>query len=137
MNNAKIHLIGNLVRDPSMVQKDADNICKFTIAVDASSKRPDGTHDVNFYDCSIWNGRGQYCFNHAQKGTQISLCGDLNVAETTSAVDGTKRTRLRVRVVDFMLLNKLRDTGDNDTTDAADEAASVGAIPAAEEDDTI
>ena len=104
--NAKISIIGNLVRDPVLNQAGSSDVCNFTVAVN-TSKREDGTYNANLYDCSIWNEKGRYYYTKLQKSTQVVLWGDLEVVERVNQA-GRPVSRLRIDVDDLRITNGMR-----------------------------
>lgn len=104
-NNAKISIVGNLTTDPvSRVVKER-NVVSFTVAVNTSSKQPDGNYLSNFYSVSVWGKSGEYLMNRLCKGSQVWVNGDLTIAEYTK--DGVTRTALRIDATDVRGLQRL------------------------------
>lgn len=98
-NNAKVTLIGNLVRDPEVRDVNNTKVLSFTVAVSTLTKREDGQYESNFYDCSYWWPRAEHLTERLQKSTQVVVFGDLQQVEYTDK-EGNHRARLRVNVSD-------------------------------------
>lgn len=94
--NAFVTLIGNMVRDPELAERNGTKVCSFTLAVNTSTKKPDGTYDSNFYDCSLWGKDAEWLQSKAQKGTGCVVVGEVASVEYQGQ-DGKMRTRLRCR----------------------------------------
>ena len=96
MNNAFVTLDGNLTRDPELRPVGVNNVCNYTVAVNTDTKNEDGTYGTNYYDCSTWGKTGEYIFSKLQKGTEVTVYGELEAIEKPDK-DGNMRTRLRVK----------------------------------------
>lgn len=72
----KITIIGNLTKDPETTTADGKDYTKFGVAVQRKFKKDDGTHDVDFFNCTAWGKIGtdviaKYC----KKGNKIAVNG--------------------------------------------------------------
>jgi len=69
----KLTIIGNLTKDPEINKTTAGmDYTKFSVAVQRKFKKDDGTHDVDFFNCTAWGKIGtdviaKYC----KKGDKI------------------------------------------------------------------
>ena len=110
MNNAFVHLNGNLVRDPELreVGPTKAKVASFSVAVNTTNKKPDGTYEANFYDVSLWGNQGERFMEMAKKGMRVYVCGDLSMVEYVSNRDNQKHTRLRVNAFQ-VLINEPKD----------------------------
>ena len=95
-NDASVHIMGNLTRDPETRTVGANKVTGFTVAVSTSEKKPDGTYNTNYYDVSLWGPRGESFCERAEKGTAVSVEGDLMLSEYISKKDNLPHQRLRV-----------------------------------------
>ena len=93
--SARVFFTGNLTRDPEAAQAAGQNVVRFSVAVRTTAKDPEGNYITNFYDCTLWGRRGEYLLQRAQKGTVVSVVGEL-VCATYQGKDGTTRLALRV-----------------------------------------
>ena len=104
-SNAKIRFTGNLVRDPELKQVKDSTLCSFCVAVHTGEKKDDGTYGTDYYNCSAWGtATAAYLMNTLQKGTLVSVTGDLRTKSYISDKDGTARTDLRTNVFDVDVL---------------------------------
>ena len=108
MNNAIVTIDGNLTRDPELRQVGASNVCNYTVAVNTDTKKEDGSYEANFYDCSTWGNSGEYIFNKIQKGTEVTVTGELQAVDKADAA-GTPRTRLRIKTYNVKVRRGARD----------------------------
>lgn len=71
----KIYGTGNLTKDPEKlnIEKDA---CKFTIAVNETYTREDGTRPVQYFNVVAWGKLAENCLKYLKKGSKISLYGN-------------------------------------------------------------
>lgn len=127
-NNAKVTILGNLTRDPATRTVGANNVVSFSVAVNTMSKKPDGNYDSNFYDVSVWGKQGEYLMQRIQKGTQVWVTGDLELASYTDK-EGNPRQTLRVNANDVRVLARAK--GDSADTPVASYR------PAVVEDNTL
>ena len=116
-NNAKVSMIGNLVRDPEMKEVGSSKVLSMTVAVNTMSKKDDGTYDSNFYDVSYWGKPGEFVFDRLQKGTQVFVTGDFMQVEYKGQ-DGVNKYRLRVTAYDVRPISRLKgDSAPAETKD--------------------
>ena len=87
----KAILIGNLTKDPeSNIIGDNTSVCKFTIAVNRSYTKKDGTRDADFIPIVCWRGTADICSRYLRKGSKVGICGNIQT-RSYEANDGTKR----------------------------------------------
>ena len=122
MNNAIVTIDGNLTRDPEIRQVGVHNVCNYTVAVNTDTKKEDGTYEANFYDCSTWGASGDYIFTKIQKGTEVTVCGELQAVDKPDA-SGNPRTRLRIKTFSVKVRRGARDADlrKKEKTDSAEE----------------
>ena len=118
-NNATAAIYGNLIRDPETKNVNGNVVCSFTVAVNTTNKKPDGTYDSNFYDCSLWGRPGangelpaviKYFTDRAQKGSGVVAWGELSQREYVGQ-DGINKARLSLRVTTANVVSKLKTAG--------------------------
>ena len=70
----KLTIIGNLTKDPETnIEK---NYTKFGVAVQRKFKKEDGTHDVDFFNCTAWGKIGtEVIAKYCKKGNKIAVVG--------------------------------------------------------------
>jgi single-strand DNA-binding protein len=108
----KVIMIGNLVRDPEVVQINQNtDVAKFTIAVNESYKKPDGetVENTTYIDCEAWSGLAKVVGQYVKKGARVYIEGSLRADTWTDADSGKQRTKHKVRVSDLMMLDGRRD----------------------------
>lgn len=73
----KIFGSGNLTRDPEEFKTTTDKtVCKFTIAVNETYTREDGTRPVQYFNVVAWGKLAENCLKYLKKGSKISLYGN-------------------------------------------------------------
>ena len=110
----KVILIGNLTRDPEMVQINQNtDVAKFSLAVNESYKKADGETVENtvFLECEAWSGLAKVAGNYLKKGSKVYIEGNLREDKWTDAESGKSRSKIKIRVVDLVMLDK-REGGD-------------------------
>ena len=126
MNNAIVTIDGNLTRDPELRQVGSTNVCNYTVAVNTDTKKEDGTYEANYYDCSTWGASGDYVFSKLKKGTEVTVCGEMQAIEKPDA-NGNQRTRLRVKTYNVRVRRGARDA--EKKTEVAAEAKPTNEDP--------
>ena len=97
-----VFLKGNLVRDPELRSVGETHVANFTIACNRKFKRANGDTDqeVTYVDCELWDTAAERFTDWCAKGDSVSLQGALKT-DTWESQDGTKKSRLKVRVQNF------------------------------------
>lgn len=124
-NNAKIDIVGNVTRDPITRKVGNSNVTSFTVAVNTSSKGPDGNYKTNFYDVSVWGNQGEYITQKLQKGSQVWVVGDF-VQDEYVGTDQKNHIALRIRAFDVRGLSRLKESTE---TPAAQPVATDNEMP--------
>jgi single-strand DNA-binding protein len=105
----KLHIIGNLVRDPELrTTTTGKDVCSFTVAVNRRNKK-EGEPDADFFRVTAWNERGKLCEQYLSKGKKVSVVGSVSVNVYTKN-DGTAAASLEVNAEDVEFLSP-RDGG--------------------------
>lgn len=138
----KVILIGNLVRDPETTQiSENTDVAKFTIAVNESYKKQDGTlvENTTYIDCEAWSGLAKVVSNYLKKGSKVYIEGNLKADTWTDADTGKNRTKHKIRVQDLVMLDsKGSSRDDSDYSDAPAEensAPAKGKVKPAQDDE--
>jgi single-strand DNA-binding protein len=100
-------IVGHLCSDPEMRQIGANTACSFRVAVNTSSKDKAGNYVSNFYDCTIFGKHSERFYSRAQKGSGVTVWGEVAAVEYT-AKDGTLKTGLRMNVNNAEVQSKLK-----------------------------
>lgn len=106
---AKLAITGNLTRDPEMKTLGGKSACTFTVAVRTRLKNADGSYKSNFYDCVWFGSFAEGFFNRIQKGTGVTVWGEL-AADTYTVGDNT-RMSLSVTVDTAEAQSRLKESG--------------------------
>lgn len=123
----KIYLIGNLTRDPELVETASGvQRCRFSIAVNRNYRNADGERQTDFFNCTAWRGQAETIARYTKKGNKICVIGSVEMREYEDNT-GARRTAVDVIVQDFELLSPKSD--DNSSFDAEEPAPRTTAAP--------
>ena len=107
---AFVTIVGNLTRDPVMEVVGGQNACRFSVGARTRTKnKEDGTYKSNFYECTFFGKQGEYFFARAQKGTSVTVMGDLTVDAYLS--NGEARPSLRLHVNSAECQARMKEPG--------------------------
>ncbi|RKU26878.1 single-stranded DNA-binding protein [Candidatus Poribacteria bacterium] len=108
----KVILMGNLTRDPEMKYLPSGTaVTNFAIAMsDRYTDRQTGEQKENvcFVDLEAWDRQAEIVNEYLSKGSPVFIEGSLRY-DSWEAEDGTKRSRLKVRVFRVQLIGGRRD----------------------------
>lgn len=93
-------ITGNLTRDPELKYiPNGTAVVNFTVAVNRSFKKTDGEweEETTFVDCEAWSSGAERFAEKNKKGDPVLIDGSLR-NESWEAQDGTKRSKMKVRV---------------------------------------
>ena len=97
-NDATVHVTGNLIKDPTHSVVNNQTVVSFTVAVNTTLKKEDGTgYESNFYNVSIWGKPGEWLLEKCQKGTQVEVVGDLILQKYTNQKTGEAGQSMNIR----------------------------------------
>ena len=100
----KLHIIGNLTKDPEMrTTSTGVNACTFTVAVNRR-KKADGQQEADFFRVTAWRGLADVCFTYLAKGRKVSVLGSVSV-NAYNAEDGTARASMEINADDVEFLS--------------------------------
>ena len=123
----KIYLIGNLTRDPELVETASGvQRCRFTIAVNRNYRNTDGERQADFFNCTAWRGLAETIARYTKKGTKVCVVGSVEMREYEDNT-GARRTAVDVIVQDFEILTPRQDEGSS--FDAAEPAPKSTTAP--------
>lgn len=71
----KIYGSGNLTKDPEKLTTETA-ACKFTLAVNETYTKEDGTRPVQYFNVVAWGKLAENCLKYLKKGSKISLFGN-------------------------------------------------------------
>jgi len=108
-----ISLTGGLTRDPELRTTPAGkSVCDMRVAV----TRPRNRDKSDYFDVVAWEGLGETCAAHLEKGRQIAVNGRVEYREW-EADDGTRRSAYSVIADQVDFLDRPREHDTNDQTD--------------------
>lgn len=111
----KIHLIGNMTRDPEirMIQtaNGETSVCNVGLAVQCKAKGQDGKPKTEFFTLSVWGKRGEAIAKYTKKGSKIGVVGELTSRQYVTKT-GETRFVLDVAVEDFDFCSTPNETHD-------------------------
>lgn len=106
--SAFVTITGNLTRDPEMTTIGSQQACRFSVGVRTRTKnKEDGGYKSNFYECTFFGKQAEYFFARAQKGTAVTVFGDLTVDAYLS--NGEPRPGIRLTVTAAECQAKMKD----------------------------
>jgi single-strand DNA-binding protein len=116
----KIHIIGNLTRDPEMkFTSGGTNNANFSIAYNEQyTKDGEKVEKVYFFNCVAWSGLADIISKWFKKGDRIGITGKLQQSRWEDS-DGNKRQSVNIVIqeIDF-LQNRDQPSNANDTKDS-------------------
>ena len=137
----RVFLMGYLTRDPE--QKYLTNgqpVCNFGVAMNETyTDRLTGEKKENatFVDCEAWDRNAETITEYLTKGSPIFIEGSLKY-EQWEQTDGTKRSRLKIRVMRFQFVGSKQDAQiptDDETQDPSQQTTPPAANNTSTEDD--
>lgn len=89
----KIHIIGNVTRDPEVKQTGSGvAICNFSVAVNRRFKNPQtGQTETDFFSVTAFRQLAELCGKYLAKGRKVAVVGSMQ-SRSYEAQDGSKRT---------------------------------------------
>lgn len=109
----KVLLIGNLTRNPEMIDLDAGvKMAKFTIATNRNWSSKDGEKkaQTDFHNVIVWRKLAEICQNYLKKGSAVLVEGKLSTNKFKDK-DGNSRsvTEVQAEEVNFITYRKNQD----------------------------
>ena len=113
MNNAQVTIVGNLIRDPKKSDYNNQPIVSFTVGVDTTMKKKDGSgYESNFYNVSCFGQNWEFLMNQLQKGTAVTVMGSLMLQPYEK--DGETRQSLQVRATNVVAQARRKSSKSSD-----------------------
>ncbi len=103
-----VQLIGNLGKDPEIVQMDNGNkLAKFSLATSESYKNAQGekVEDTQWHNIVAWGKTAEIVENYLIKGKQVAIEGKL-VHRSYETKEGEKRYITEIKCNELLLLGK-------------------------------
>ena len=123
----KIYLIGNLTRDPELIETPSGvQRCRFSIAVNRNYRNADGERQTDFFNCTAWRNQAETIARYTKKGNKICVIGSVEIREYEDNT-GARRTAVDVIVQDFEMLTPRQEDGSS--FDVAEPAPRATAAP--------
>ena len=88
--------IGNLTREPELVQGTQKPLCRLNMAVNDNYVDKDGNRAVEFLNVIVWGKTAENCVKFLNKGSKISVVGKV---QTRKWEDENGNTKFAVEVV--------------------------------------
>lgn len=108
--------IGNVARDLELTTTDSGiTVCKFSIAVNRSTRSASGERGVDFLNIVAWRGLGELCAKYLTKGRKVCIVGELQTFSYTTQ-SGEKKYSFSILAQDVeFLASRVDDSGEETT----------------------
>jgi single-strand DNA-binding protein len=109
----RIHLIGNLTRDPELSETAAGvAVCKFSIAVRRAYADQNGEKQTDFFNCTAWRQTADAVARYTKKGNKIAVIGSMQ-SRAYEDRQGVKKTVWEVQVseIEFLSPHETQEKG--------------------------
>ncbi len=103
MSYNKIHIIGNLGRDPELsYTPQGTAVCKFSVATNERRRDKAGEQQdiTTWFRVTVWGKQAENVSRYLSKGRKVYLEGRLHMEEWTDR-EGNKRVTFGIQVSDF------------------------------------
>lgn len=101
----RIHLIGNLTRDPELSETAAGvAVCKFSIAVSRTYADQNGEKQTDFFNCTAWRQTADAVARYTKKGNKIAVIGSMQ-SRAYEDRQGVKKTAWEVQISEIEFLS--------------------------------
>ena len=96
----KAILLGRLTRDPELrYTPNGIAVANFDLAVNRSTKRPDGSNDVDFLPVIAWRERAEFVANYLSKGRQVLVEGRIKTRSYTDRTGLNEATEIEATAI--------------------------------------
>lgn len=105
----KVHLIGNLTRDPELkALPTGDKVCTFSMATNETYKDKNGAKQekVEFHNIVVWGKTAENVATYMKKGSQIYVEGKLQTRSWDDTATNTKKYRTEILAVSVQFGSK-------------------------------
>ena len=109
----RIHLIGNLTRDPEFSETAAGvAVCKFSIAVGRAYADQNGEKQTDFFNCTAWRQTADAVARYTKKGNKIAVIGSMQ-SRAYEDRQGVKKTVWEVQIseIEFLSPHEAQEKG--------------------------
>ena len=102
----QVEIIGNITKDLELKETSSGvKYLRFGIAVNRTTKKEDGTYDVDFFNIVAWRKTAEHIAKFFGKGKKIAICGRLQNYEFEGQ-DGIKRTGTEILANEVFIIEK-------------------------------
>ena len=92
-------LVGRLTANPELRQTpNGTNVCSFSLAVQSSQKKADGSYKTDFINCVAWRQAAEFISRYFRKGQNIGIHGSIETRQYQDKETGKTRTSFEVLV---------------------------------------
>lgn len=112
-NLNKVHLMGNLTRDPELRFTPANTaVCQIGLAINRKWKDGNGEakEEVTFIDCEAWGRTAEILNQYVRKGNPLYVEGRLKLDQWQDK-EGNNRSKLKVVVEEMQFLHSKGEGG--------------------------
>lgn len=88
-------LVGNLTKDPEMIQGTDKPLCKLNIAVRENYTKEDGSRPSQFFNVAVWGKVGESCGKFLKKGSKVAVVGKIQ-NRSWEDKDGNKKYAIEI-----------------------------------------
>ena len=100
-------LVGNLTKDPEMIQGTDKSLCKLNIAVRENYTKEDGTRPSQFFNVAVWGKIAESCSKFLKKGSKIAVVGKMQ-NRTWEDKDSNKKYAMEVVASEIEFLSTVK-----------------------------
>lgn len=139
MSFNKIHIVGNLGRDPELrYTANGTPVCSFSMASNERRKNKAGELEdvVTWFRVTFFGRQAETASQYLSKGRSVFVEGRLRVEEWTDR-DGKQRHTLEVNGTDLQFIGGAKPDEDREPVKAAAASAGAGGQPDQEDDEDI
>ena len=127
----KVIMMGNLTRDPQLTYLPSNTpVVEFGLATNRKWTGTDGTQreEVCFIDCRAYGRPAETISKYCKKGRPLMIEGRLGF-DQWEAQDGSKRSKHRITVENFVFVDSRSGVGDNAASSSGAVSDSNGPAP--------
>lgn len=118
----KCFLIGNLTRDPELVQTQSGvSLCRFGIAVNRNRTNANGERETDFFNITTFRGLADNCAKYLSKGRKVAIMGQIQITNGEDK-EGNRRTYVDIVADDVEFLGTNGDRGGDNAERSYDRA---------------
>lgn len=135
----KLHLIGNLTRDPELRHTPKGTaVAELGLAINREWKDESGQKqsEVTFVDVTLWGRTAELAQQYLSKGNPVYIEGRLQLETWDDKATGQKRSKLKVIGENMQFLSSKNSGEREDRPQAQTPARQQAAAPADDEDDS-